>query len=111
MKIGNLYLQEGSAEDEQLVSENWVRASIQSYKQTGIPRGPDYGYLWWLNSIDGHDVFYANGYGGQFILVVPNLNLVAVATCEWRGVGDQRAGENWMTIMNIIQNLIVPSAH
>jgi CubicO group peptidase (beta-lactamase class C family) len=32
--------------------------------------------------VDGHRAFYASGYGGQFIYVIPELNLVAVIVSE-----------------------------
>jgi len=37
-----------------------------------------YGYQWWVTTVDGHPAYAAMGSGGQLIEVVPDLGLVAV---------------------------------
>ena len=48
------------------------------------PTGPfdGYGYQWWVTSDHGHPSFVAVGYGGQFIQVIPDLDLVVVITSD-----------------------------
>ena len=76
-RLGLLYLREGRWGDEQVVPADWVKASV-----TGAPTSPDtYGYMWWLPGEDSSlpdDLFSANGHDGQFIFVVPSLDLVVV---------------------------------
>ena len=80
-KIGLLMLNNGRWNNEQIVSEDWVRESTSSAtKITGM----DYGYFWWnipfnvngkvINSVT------ATGNGGQYIMILPEFDLVAVFT-------------------------------
>ncbi len=71
-----------------IVSESWINRATTSTITTNniLPFGSGYGYFWWVGNTGRHDYFFANGYGGQFIVVVPDLNLVVVATNVWSGV-------------------------
>ncbi len=79
LSFGELYLRRGRANGRQVVPEEWVRTSF-------VPRGRSHwsdelhGYGWWIGELAGHRTYYAWGYGGQLIFVVPDLELVAVAT-------------------------------
>ena len=79
LAFGELYLRRGRAGGKQLVSEAWVDASF-------VPRGRSdysdqlYGYGWWIRELAGREVYYAWGYGGQFIFIVPDLEMVIVTT-------------------------------
>jgi CubicO group peptidase (beta-lactamase class C family) len=47
----------------------------------GSRAAPDtYGLQWWLSDVDGvpHDMFSARGHDGQYIYVIPSLDLVVV---------------------------------
>ena len=77
-RFGLLYLHNGSWNDEQIVSEEWIANSTNSYWNLGD--GRHYGYSWWLKPYQG---FYsARGYGGQIIYVIPELNIVTVITAD-----------------------------
>lgn len=69
-----------------------------------------YGYLWWVYDKGGHPYYFANGYGGQFIVVVPDLELVVVATNKWRDVGN-KADENWYETIFLIIEEIIPAVN
>jgi CubicO group peptidase (beta-lactamase class C family) len=76
-KIGLLYLQRGRWDDKQIVSSDYVADSTIKHNDTGMPRRPAYGYLWWLTQTrTGQDAFVAAGIGSQLIYVVPRLDLV-----------------------------------
>ena len=81
-KLGLLYLKDGVWEGKRILPEGWVRDSTAWRVNTS--RGQrGYGYKWWVLSRQGpgtHDVFYASGYGGQYLIVVPALDLLAVFT-------------------------------
>ncbi|UCC71483.1 MAG: serine hydrolase [Gemmatimonadota bacterium] len=78
-KFGQLYLNGGRWGDVQVVSEGWVTESIQ---QQAPDRG--YGYQWWLTSfsVDGRvvDSYTGIGWGGQYVFVIPELDMVVVFT-------------------------------
>jgi CubicO group peptidase (beta-lactamase class C family) len=83
-KLGYLYLNGGRWDGVQIVPAGYVRASTQ--RQSHPPRGAapldGYGYQWWVTSEHGHPSFVAVGYGGQFIQVIPDLDLVVVITSD-----------------------------
>jgi len=81
-KIGYLFLNDGSWEDKEIIPSEWVRESTE--KQIDI--GSDfagYGYYWWINKINNHECFFARGYGGQYIIVIPDVDIVVVITSRW----------------------------
>jgi CubicO group peptidase (beta-lactamase class C family) len=80
LKFGLLYANRGRWNGKQVVPANWVTESTQPKIQ---PRpGLGYGYFWWTKDFEhkGKTVssFFAWGYGGQYIFVVPALQLVVV---------------------------------
>lgn len=90
-RFGQLFLQNGEWHGRQLIPADWVKesTSVQNQGPGGTGR---YGYQWWIQSYTtgGYgtyktpypsmtfDTYFAFGYAGQFIYVVPKLNLVAV---------------------------------
>jgi CubicO group peptidase (beta-lactamase class C family) len=81
LELGTLYLDGGVAKGRQIVPRAWVDSS--AVPRTVSPfNGNRYGYGWWIRDARGHDVIYAWGYGGQFIFVVPSLELVVVTTSD-----------------------------
>lgn len=90
-RIGQLALQRGQWNGTQLVSAAWIDASTSKHTQFDSGPTDGYGYLWWHGVLgsQGRQVpfFFANGAGGQFIFVVPQLDLVVVFTGENYGSG------------------------
>ena len=82
-KIGQLYLQQGMWDGQQLVSEAWVETSTTDKLQVNNQQ-LWYAYLWWNESRPYGDgsmaYYYAQGNGGQYIAVFPELELVVVFT-------------------------------
>ncbi len=80
LAVGELYLRGGSSADgRRVVSAEWVRESLVPRTVSRYSRR-QYGYGWWLRTLGGHAAYYAWGYGGQFIFVIPELDSVVVAT-------------------------------
>lgn len=100
-RVGLLYLCFGRWGVNQVVPESWVRESTRPHSDVGGGRG--YGYLWWTatanapgDSLSTHEpLFYASGYGGQYVIVVPALDLVVVhrAARVDDGITHHRMGE------------------
>ena len=75
-KIGQLFLNKGKWNGEQIVSEKWVEESTTEHsrwKKLNLP----YGYLWWVGEKGG---YAAMGDGGNIIYVNPDKNLVVAIT-------------------------------
>jgi CubicO group peptidase (beta-lactamase class C family) len=77
-KFGYLFLNGGAWDGQQIVPAEWVSTATKQHIQAGGQWLSDgYGYQWW---VDAEGYFMALGYGGQFIIVVPERNMVMVAT-------------------------------
>lgn len=84
-KIGFLYVNNGYWDNQAIVSEQWVQASTRYRWYAHRIYGPTgYGYQWWVKDLDGCHSYRAWGRRGQFIVVVPKLDLVVVVTSETR---------------------------
>lgn len=83
-KIGQLFLDRGKWNGKTIISESWVKESTA--KQRG---NTHYGYLWWRGAgyFNNKTIpyFFASGYGGQAIYVVPDLDLVVGMTSSYYG--------------------------
>lgn len=82
-RFGQLFLNDGVWGNTQIVPASWVRASTTTYSPAQRIR-QGYGYLWWTLPEDmwGKNAFYASGYGGQIIAIVPAKRLVVVQTVD-----------------------------
>ena len=61
----------------------------------------------WMRDFAGHPTYFAWGYGGQFIFVVPDLDLVVVATSAWfRGAQAATNGQ----VFALLEDFILPAA-
>jgi CubicO group peptidase (beta-lactamase class C family) len=81
-KIGFLYLNNGQWDGKEIISADWVKLSTQMYSEGGFPEYTNYGYLWWVTNIDGYSAYFAAGYGGQLIYVIPDADIVVVITSK-----------------------------
>jgi CubicO group peptidase (beta-lactamase class C family) len=75
-RLGYLFLRNGRWGDKQLLPQEWVAMSTSRQVITGEYFYYDYGYLWWIDH--DHDAYIARGNSGQFIAVMPGLDLVIV---------------------------------
>ncbi|MEP2830163.1 serine hydrolase [Parvibaculum sp.] len=75
-RFGYLYLRDGVWDGERLLPEGWVDYARTPTWQQPDNEGP-YGAHWWLD-IAGPGSFSANGYEGQYTVVVPELDMVVV---------------------------------
>ena len=72
VKLGQLYLQDGYSGDNQILSSEWIQEATSAQISTGISGLLNYGYLWWIPD----EGYIAIGFGGQFIAVFPERNLL-----------------------------------
>jgi len=88
-KIGLLFLNGGEWKGTQVVSSAWCDASTAAFLDPNdytheFPMADGYGYQWWQKTFKAnsrsHPSFMAMGWGGQHIIVIPDLNMVVVTT-------------------------------
>jgi CubicO group peptidase (beta-lactamase class C family) len=80
-RFGLLFLNKGNWNGTQLLSKAWVENATAS-----SPAKINYGYMWWLNKKgtprywEGipENVYYAAGFGGNFIVIIPDEDMVVV---------------------------------
>lgn len=85
-KIGYLYLKDGLWNGHMIFEENWRHRSSRNRKVVSNYYG--YGYFWWrfsnvadaVRSLKQNDVFFSWGDGGQYLFIVPHLDMVVVTT-------------------------------
>lgn len=86
LRFGQLLLQKGNWEGQQLVSQAWVEQMMSPHV---LLEGNDYGYQMWLSEYPG--AWRADGAYGQHIIIVPQKNMVVVLNqCCRAGVGKER---------------------
>lgn len=93
VKLGQLYLQDGMSLNNQILSSEWIENATSSQINDW------YGYLWWLPGIG----YLAVGLGGQYIAVVPELDLV-IGTHSATQSSDAYTDQ----LLSYIYNQIVP---
>ena len=107
VKLGQLFLQDGYSDTNQVISSTWIEQATLPQVATGSNGWsdlPNYGYLWWLPELEGS--FLAFGFGGQYIAVIPQYNLViGTHSTDW-GPGSLSAHQ--IDLRNAIFNEVVP---
>ena len=98
-RFGLLYLRGGEWDGTQIVPEEWV-----DYARLPYPDAPSYGAHWWVTGTeDGNPAaFAANGFGGQSIVIVPELDLVVVVLGN---VQDASADEASAAVVEAFSNV------
>lgn len=106
-RFGQLFLDDGMAGGRRILPEGWVQQSISPTATPGLQTG--YGAGWWTNAVDGkvpkwqapwglskapRDTFFARGYMGQYVVVIPSRRLVLVRLSVSHHFGDDVQGTN-----------------
>ncbi len=84
LKMGQLVLDKGKWNDERVISESWIEESTAHYLDAEFAHDTlGYGYQWWRDDFivkdESYQVIYGSGYGGQYLWIIPDLDLVVVA--------------------------------
>lgn len=108
LKFGLLYANRGQWKGQQLISKSWIEASFKNYLiLENHPEKNGYGFLWWHYHYQvGNQTIRtieARGAGGQYIFIVPALDMVVVVTS-----GNFRNGRVWQP-EKIMENYILPA--
>lgn len=102
-KLGQLVLQSGTWDGKEVVPKEWVALSAQPHAEASD--GCNYGYHWWLcETAAGVKVIEGSGWGGQNLLIVPDLDLVLVTNAGL--YGDYNA---WTLAYSLLEEHIIPA--
>ena len=103
MKFGLLYLNNGQWNGQQLIPAEWVKESTATHIQPTATLG--YGYFWWTRNFLWKEKtvssFFAWGYGGQYIIVIPELKLNIVMSGSHWGTDPEKQ------MVNIVEDILV----
>ena len=104
--IGELYRNGGVHRGRRVLPASWVR---DSWRPQGVSAwsGMRYGYGWWIAQVGRHPVYFAWGYGGQMLYVVPSLALTVVMTSDADGPRD---GGHVASLHALLVDGIIPAA-
>lgn len=104
-KIGRLMLDTGVYNEKRIVSRDWVIHSVQPV--TGRMQGiENYGYLWFSRSAQNFHMVYAFGNGGQYLMILPELD--AVITVTTRNETNESTRAYRQDLFHTIDNEIIP---
>lgn len=103
-KIGLLMLNEGQWEGKQIVSKEWINKSIKKYFD-GFPQIGGYGYQWHTRKFGEYESYLAAGWGGQFLIVIPGLQMIVVNTSKWN------VSKSTYKIFDVIDKYIVEAVN
>jgi CubicO group peptidase (beta-lactamase class C family) len=108
LRFGQLYLNDGRFRGRQVLPTDWPARSWKTYVRSTY-HGHQYGYLWFTHTFGGERVAFAWGYGGQYVFVVPRLDLVVAATSSLanRPPGSDDHNEQ---ILRLLGEFIIPAA-
>ena len=104
LEFGELMLDAGRLDDEQLVPWEWILASWRPHATSPWNRH-GYGLGWWIERWGGERAFFAWGYGGQYLVLVPRLRLAVVATSSLSG---GRRGHN-RDLRRLFDEALIPA--
>ncbi len=105
LKIGQLMLNVGTYDGQRIISKEWVIDSFKTYTRSNY-NPYDYGYMWWNRPVAGHKVFFAWGYGGQYIFMIPELDSVVVITNSLNNATQRRTYKE--PIFGLLEEYIIP---
>jgi len=101
--FGQLILDHGEWHGDQVVPERWVHEATSA--QVEVVERTSYGYLWWRTTLAGHDAIAALGYGGQSVIIVPDLDLVAVTVTEL-AKEDLHSDISPINMLNVVESAV-----
>lgn len=110
LKFGELYRNGGAVRTgdstRQIIPKAWIDSSW--VRRTSSPwNGNGYGYGWWMTDLRGYETYFAWGYGGQYIFIIPRLETTIVMTSDPEALS--REDGHRSTLFDMIVAQIIPA--
>lgn len=127
LKFGQLFLDRGAWQGQEVLPASWVMASHAAQPDVDasvieagagsfhdwpptIPFYHDgYGYQWWRTTLGGYEAVFAHGWGGQSIVILPELEAVIVTTMSTSWSEAQGTPERKIACFRVQEDYIVPT--
>ena len=104
LSIGELYRRDGVWDGQQLLPAGWV--APMRVRPTGLTDEQEVWFRGWRQIVlGGHLALYSIGYGGQYIVVVPDLEMVVAA-----GAIANAPQGSWPAVLSLVRDHVIPSA-
>lgn len=81
-RFGKLMKQNGKWNGQTIIDSSFVQKCITPR----FEESPEYGYGWWMHNVAGKDLCYMRGHLGQFVIVIPQDDLIIVRLGHLKGV-------------------------
>ena len=107
IRFGELYENNGRIGDRQLIPKSWVDKASVGVGRSRWGSDREYGSGFWVREFAGYKSYYAWGYGGQFIFIIPDLDLVIVTTSR-SDVSTERR-DHLGGIYDLVEYQVVPA--
>ncbi len=108
LKLGQLYLDDGVWDGRRVIASKWVKESLQVHSRFAPDHG--YGFAWHIIDLESggetYRLYEAGGNGGQFVLIIPKLDMVVGFTAG--NYGDFRTWYKFMT--ELVPGYVIPAA-
>ena len=104
--LGELYFNQGGARGRLVVSPAWVETSCKPRTRSRWDSERQYGYGWWIQDFAGHRACFAWGFGGQYIMVFRDLDLVVAITSSTAGDEERRGYRR--QLFNLLETHVLP---
>lgn len=110
LRFGQLYLKSGNINGVQILDSTWIEKSLTSYStfEDFLTKEMRYGYLWWIDYVDKRFTYHSAGYGGQFIVNIPDTDMTIVVIANNRERRKQ-AEENMIKLYSLVKEIIKSS--
>ena len=97
-RFGQAYLQKGRWNGRQVIPAEWVEVSTSPQVRN------IYGYMWWLYKVDKHNMACAGGAFGQYLCLIPDLDVVVVHTSR-----EAESREAAIVPLETIRRFVIPA--
>lgn len=75
-ELGQLLLNKGIISGKRLFSEEYYEQCVCEYSCGGFPECTPYGLGWWIGKDLGIPYFFASGFGGQYLIIIPQKKMI-----------------------------------
>lgn len=108
LKFGQLYIDDGAWQGRQLISPEWVAASVARHVDISswASLSEAYGYQWWLDDLaygaGTTPAYITSGYGGQYIFAMPDVGVVVAFTGQ-----NYEHGERIIELYTLVEGFVL----